>query len=470
MSTPVASLPAAPSLAGTELLAVENAGGTAQSVLTGQLQTTQAYDYVVYPQGGAYYARNDKTGAVTTNAAFHTIVESILVGARTVPLSVAICGECDLTAPINVPDWTDIHILGTVTNTGTGNVFANDDAAGGNTNIRFFGPGTIDAGATDGTNPEQAIQLDNVTHCRVSNLTAKNSGSHVLDFTDSTYVVIDQNTVSNSGDDLISVVNCTNATVRGNTCTTTRSDRGTASSSAIEIEDGTGYVIVSDNCIYDVWNGNEVSPKGDGIHCIVDPGDSATTNQITISGNIVRNSVNGIDVSNNDGTARSTNCTIANNIVENTKSTPLKASKADGVTFIGNVVKNCDSTGISVSNSVRVSIIGNVIDDTTDHAISLFGSAGSCQDVTITGNQIHNAGENGAVKHGVQSNGCEGLQCANNVVTCDNSQTQRAVNIISGAGLMLVTGTHARGITSSVVNGTCIGNDASAFDATNVKT
>lgn len=152
----------------------------------------------------------------------------------------ALCGDMPLVAPALLPSWTDLFIFGTITM--TANMFygfVNSNLFGTETNIRVFGPGTIDGGVTVFAGSQRKpLHFKNVANLVIEGVTAINAGTHCISVDTCTNPTIHGNTCRNAGDDLISVLNSTGWTVDNNDLSVTRSDGG--GSGCIEIEDSSG--------------------------------------------------------------------------------------------------------------------------------------------------------------------------------------------------------------------------------------
>jgi hypothetical protein len=345
MSTPVTGLPA-PKFAGTEVLAAEK-DAAAVRVAASELQAGRTYDFSIYEEGGTFYALSGN-GATYSDSSLKSVFETVtqLDSGRTHSVSVSIAGDVAIgSSSVLVPSYTNVYILGRVNApSDVDAVFENKDrTTTGNVNIGFFGPGTIDARRIGGV----SVQNNNpilVNQCEglvIDGLRLLNSKTHLMNLKDCPGARITNNYLNTYGDDGISYLGPYSGTAETGGCVISNneitgglSDEG--GGTGIEVEDGGGTVVISNNWIHDCTGG--------GIKVVNDPGGLAADNShISITGNLVTDMTLGaVSLLSNKVGHYVYNAAITGNVAARCGNGAIELTRARFVAVSGNSSHDCD--------------------------------------------------------------------------------------------------------------------------------
>ena len=349
------------------------------------------YDYVVWLDG-TYKARNGATGAITSNAAFHTLMNTIMGsgGSTNAPLRVAVSGSATISGAVLVPSWTDIHVLGTITGDNTNDILLNSGYAGaGNTNIRIFGPGTLNAASTQnpysGTqNPIRMIGVDNLI---VKGVTAINGGTHCINIEDCNNVTVDGCRIDNPGDDGISILRTDGFRVTNNEISGTRI--ASTGSAGIEVEDAS-----SNGLIY----GNHVHETFFGIHIVLDPGSSyGGMSNILVESNIVENTGSwAIDSLCSKTGEVNTGCSFIGNSIQDSSAGGIRYGQTTDSICSNNTVDGC-TYGIAVQPGTKRLLINQcTVRNPSERGVYIYGTpaaeATKTKDIVCKGISVYEVG------------------------------------------------------------------------------
>lgn len=126
-------------------------------------------NYEVFSDGGIWYARNTKTGVITSNnASLTTVLQAAINGltaSRTVIETVKVRGTGTL-GKITIPSYTRLDLTefdGLLTANTNDNWFTNSDYVGGNTQIQIIG-GLLDGNKSNQSDTTTATQNKNIIY------------------------------------------------------------------------------------------------------------------------------------------------------------------------------------------------------------------------------------------------------------------------------------------------------------------
>lgn len=343
---------------------------------------------------------------------------------------VVLLGDFTISNRISVPDYTYLEIQGTLTaaNSMTGNgVIVNSDSAGGNTDITIKG-GYIDGNKANQSTYKSGIFLDNCSNVLIDNVVSNSNIDHGMDLVDVTDFVIQNCRCDSNGDDGITIHDaCARGTVFNNICSNGASvgSGGTAQSSGIEIEGGTGSAPTDLNIIGNVCYGHgNATRSGQGIHINTDTGDTGVK-RINVIGNICYNNYGkNMTCEGNTDPVYMEDCNfIGNNCYSTTDNSGLFINYAKGVTVSGNTISDSGVSGIETNNCDGVTITGNTLTGNTTKGIEINQASSN---VTVTANSIKNSGI-----WGIRIEG-DSIDVSNNLFSDDQgTATQKGIQITS---------------------------------------
>lgn len=400
-----------------------------------------AYDYVIFTDdsGTTYKSVASSTGAVTSNAAFHTLMTAIMGsgGTAAAPIKIAISGAIAITEPTPVVDYVDITVLGKITGNDVDTIFRNEHFSSSDITVTGASAGatcTIDAVAHGYSTGDfvflqdlggmvelnqrgyyitvttvDAFTLDDVdstsytayTSGGIANLGNRNIrvfGPGIVDGA-STQDPISGNqspfnfhnvfdlqvlnvTAINGGNHCINAASCQNVRVEGCTADNPGDD-------GISIVNVNGFRVMNNEI-----RGDRVGNSGSsGIEI-----EDSSANGI-VSGNHVHDTHYGIHTVTDPGSSKGgmRNVLIIGNLVKDTGTTaidiacnkPGEVNSACGI--INNTVINSGAKAIGMTRTVDSVISGNTTDGSTTGIVLAQG----CKRIRVADNAVRNTSDVG---------------------------------------------------------------------------
>ncbi|MEK7555606.1 MAG: right-handed parallel beta-helix repeat-containing protein [Patescibacteria group bacterium] len=373
---------------------------TLTSVVSNSLATPA--NYVVFLSGGTTYVRDGLDGSIDySNTDPETAIEwamNNLTSGRTWKEKVVVKGNYTIDTSIDIPSYTILELQGRLTKASGDFTTLGMFVINGTNNIEVIG-GSIDGNYDDAgqSSGMDCVYIINGSHITIKEMKIYDCRNYGIVLRATSDFIIAENVVSNNGDDGIApIYNSNNGAISNNRIWGNRS--AVATSSGIEIRDGSYEITIKGNVVYGGTAGSDMN----GIAVVIDSGSAySAPHDVTISGNIIRDIEDmGILVQTNDASNNLENISITGNtVVDTTKNGIFVSGRSDrdgvimGATIQGNTVAQAGTSsstvsGINIGYANGVTIAGNSVSESGQYGIYIIGS----QQIIVSENQVFNNG------------------------------------------------------------------------------